>query len=147
MPANVHPVQNKNSWMFSGALNTPDPSQARLCMSQQSNAVTTTMEIDTSHIYDYSINLNHTAHEDVRKYDIEIAWQICDEACLYPDAHEKSSFKIKDFLIGNLLPLAHEPAESSNSFSLCILGWAPTNFHITSWYYVTISEIIGYNLM
>ena len=81
----------------------------------------------TSHIYDYSINLNHTAHEDVRKYDIKIAWQICDEACLYPDAHEKSSFKIKDFLIENLLPLAYEPAESSNSFSLCFLGWAPTN--------------------
>ena len=53
--------------------------------------------------------------------------ELCDEACLYPDAHEQSSFKIKDFLIENLLPLAHEPAESSNSFSLCFLGWAPTN--------------------
>ena len=67
------------------------------------------------------------SYEDVRKYDITIAWQICDEACLYPDAHEKSSFKITDFLIDNLLPLAHEHAESSNSFSLCVLGWAPTN--------------------
>ena len=78
MPANVDPVQNKNSWMFSGARNTPDTSQARLRMFHQSNAVTSTMEIDTSHIYNYSINLNHTTHEDVRKYDITIAWQICD---------------------------------------------------------------------
>ena len=58
--ANVDPVQKKNSWMFSGARNTPDTSQARLCMFHQSNAVTTTMEIDTSHICNYSINLNHT---------------------------------------------------------------------------------------
>ena len=127
MPANVHPVQNKNSWIFSGAPNSPDPSQARLCVFQQSNAVTTTMEIDTSHIYDYSINLNHTAHEDVRIHDITIAWQICDEACLYPDAHQKSSFKIKHFLIENLLPLAPESSESFKAFSLCVLGWAPTN--------------------
>ena len=52
MPANVHPVQKKNSWMFSGALNTPDPSQARLCMFQQSNAATTTMEIDEIYVDD-----------------------------------------------------------------------------------------------
>ena len=52
MVANVHPVQNKNSWMFSGALNTPDPSQARLCMFQQSNAATTTMEIDEIYVDD-----------------------------------------------------------------------------------------------
>ena len=127
IPANVNPVQDKNSWIFSGAPITPDPSQARLCMFQQTNAVTTTMELGTSHIYDYSINLNHTAHEDVRKYDITIAWQICDEACLYPDARGKSSFTIKDFLVENLLPLANEPVENSSSFSLNVLGWAPTS--------------------
>ena len=35
--------------------------------------------------------------------------------------------EVIDFQLRNLSLLAHEPAESSNSFSFCVLGWAPTN--------------------